>query len=69
MSWLVVSPGAFVCEMLKLFNFQYMDFKMLLLALAALNFFLCFAVEVSDVARHKLLFHFGAEAKKIFNLL
>lgn len=45
MSWLVVSPGAFVCEMLKLFNFQYMDFKMLLLALAALNFFLCFAVE------------------------
>lgn len=51
MSWLVLSPGAFVCEMLKLFNFQYMDFKMLLLALAALNFFLCFAVEVSDVAR------------------
>ncbi|XP_075882628.1 polyamine-transporting ATPase 13A2 isoform X2 [Nelusetta ayraudi] len=45
MSWLVVLPGAFVCEMLKLFNFQYMDFKMLLLALAALNFFLCFAVE------------------------
>lgn len=36
-----------------------MDFKMLLLALAALNFLLCFAVEVSDVARRKLLFHFG----------
>lgn len=47
MSWLVVAPAAFACDLLKLFNFQYMDFKMLLLALAALNLIVCFVLEVS----------------------
>lgn len=63
MSWLVLSPGAFVCGIFKLFDFQYMDFKLLLLALAALNFFVCFIVEVSDGASQapnwsKKRFHF-----------
>lgn len=55
MSWLVLSPSVVLCEILKLFNFQYMDFKLLLLALAALNFIVCFIVEVSDGAT-KVLF-------------
>lgn len=55
MTWFVVYPGAFICKIFKLFSFSFMDFKMLLLALAALNFLLSFVVEVSDDVRHELL--------------
>lgn len=47
MVWLVIYPGVFVVETLQLYNFTNMEFKILLLALAALNFFLCFIFEVS----------------------
>lgn len=48
MTWLVLYPGPLVGKTLKLYDFADMDFKLLLVALAALNFILCFAVEVSD---------------------
>lgn len=47
MTWLVIYPGAFVAKTLQLYDFSDMEFKVLLLALAALNFFLCFIFEVS----------------------
>lgn len=47
MTWLVIYPGAFVADALQLYDFTDMEFKVLLLALAALNFFLCFIFEVS----------------------
>lgn len=46
MTWLVIYPGAFVAAAFQLYNFTDMEFKVLLLALAALNFFLCFIFEV-----------------------
>ncbi|KAM8862971.1 polyamine-transporting ATPase 13A2 [Spinachia spinachia] len=45
-TWLVLYPGPFVGYILKLHDFFDMDFKMLLVALAALNFLICFLVEV-----------------------
>lgn len=48
MTWLVIYPGEFLTETLKLYNFRDMEFKFLLVALAALNFFLCFVIEVSQ---------------------
>lgn len=48
MTWLVIHPGEFVTETLKLYNFRDVEFKFLLVALAALNFFLCFVIEVSQ---------------------
>lgn len=48
MTWLVLYPGAYVCGKLKLYDFVDMDFKMLLVAVAALNLLICFVVEVSD---------------------
>lgn len=47
MIWLVIYPGAAVAEFLQLYNFSDMEFRVLLLALAALNFFICFIFEVS----------------------
>lgn len=47
MTWLVIYPGEFLTETLKLYNFQDVQFKFLLVAVAALNFFLCFVIEVS----------------------
>ncbi|KAM6983109.1 polyamine-transporting ATPase 13A2 isoform 1-T1 [Tautogolabrus adspersus] len=46
MTWLVVYPGALVCKELELYDFFDMDFKLLLVAVAALNFLLCFVAEV-----------------------
>uniref|UniRef100_UPI0037E924A7 polyamine-transporting ATPase 13A2 isoform X1 n=2 Tax=Semicossyphus pulcher TaxID=241346 RepID=UPI0037E924A7 len=46
MTWLVVYPGTFVCEKLELYDFTDMDFKLLLVAVAALNFLICFVAEV-----------------------
>lgn len=48
MSWLVLYPGPLVCKHLEMYNFTDMGFKMLLVAVAALNFVICFVVEVSD---------------------
>ncbi|TKS77164.1 Cation-transporting ATPase 13A2 [Collichthys lucidus] len=45
MTWLVVYPGPFICELFKLYNFTDMDFKVLLVAVAALNLLICFVVE------------------------
>lgn len=47
MTWLVIYPGEFLTKTLKLYSFGAMDFKLILVALAALNFFLCFIIEVS----------------------
>lgn len=47
MTWLVIYPGEFLTETLKLYNFRDMEFKFLLVALAALNYFVCFVIEVS----------------------
>lgn len=46
MTWLVVYPGALVCKTFELYDFTDMDFKLLLVALAALNFLICFVAEV-----------------------
>ncbi|XP_077941289.1 polyamine-transporting ATPase 13A2 isoform X1 [Gasterosteus aculeatus] len=45
-TWLVLYPGPFAGHQLQLHNFLDMDFKMLLVAVAALNFLVCFLVEV-----------------------
>lgn len=47
MTWLVLYPGLVISRLLQLFNITDMNFKMLLVAVAALNFLLCFFVEVS----------------------
>ncbi|KAI3357136.1 hypothetical protein L3Q82_015599, partial [Scortum barcoo] len=44
MTWLVVYPGP-VCQIFKLYDISDMNFKMLLVAVAALNFLTCFLVE------------------------
>ncbi|XP_031724671.1 polyamine-transporting ATPase 13A2 isoform X2 [Anarrhichthys ocellatus] len=44
-TWLVLYPGP-VGPLFKLHNFIDMDFKMVLVAVAALNFLICFVVEV-----------------------
>ncbi|XP_070823849.1 polyamine-transporting ATPase 13A2 isoform X2 [Chaetodon trifascialis] len=46
MTWLVVSPGSWARQQLLLYDISDMGFKMLLIAVAALNFFICFIVEV-----------------------
>ncbi|XP_074537397.1 polyamine-transporting ATPase 13A2 [Halichoeres trimaculatus] len=46
MTWLVIYPGAVVSKSLDLYNFPDMDFRLLLVALAALNFLICFVAEV-----------------------
>ncbi|XP_038579201.1 cation-transporting ATPase 13A2 isoform X1 [Micropterus salmoides] len=46
MTWLVVYPGTFACQILKLYDISDMNFKLLLVALAALNLLTCFVVEV-----------------------
>ncbi|XP_032377687.1 polyamine-transporting ATPase 13A2 [Etheostoma spectabile] len=45
MTWLVLDPGPLL-KILHLYDFYDMNFKMLLVALAALNFLICFFVEV-----------------------
>lgn len=55
MTWLVIYPGPFVAKTLQLYNFSDMEFKLLLVALAALNLVICFVMEVSD--NIKLFFH------------
>uniref|UniRef100_A0A8C5DUM5 P-type ATPase A domain-containing protein n=1 Tax=Gouania willdenowi TaxID=441366 RepID=A0A8C5DUM5_GOUWI len=49
MVWLVLYPGSFFSHYLQLYNFSDMNFKLLLVAMAMLNFFICFDVEVSEV--------------------
>ncbi|XP_030590233.1 polyamine-transporting ATPase 13A2 isoform X1 [Archocentrus centrarchus] len=46
MTWLVLYPGPFFSRILQLYNFSDMNFKLLLISLAALNFLTCFVVEV-----------------------
>lgn len=48
MTWLVLYPGSYMCQLFQLYNFSDMGYKMLLVALAAVNFMVCFFVEVSD---------------------
>ncbi|XP_056279405.1 cation-transporting ATPase 13A2 isoform X2 [Pseudoliparis swirei] len=45
-SWLVLYPGSVAARILRLHDFFDMDFKMLLVALAALNFLMSFVAEV-----------------------
>uniref|UniRef100_A0AAQ5YUG8 Cation-transporting P-type ATPase N-terminal domain-containing protein n=1 Tax=Amphiprion ocellaris TaxID=80972 RepID=A0AAQ5YUG8_AMPOC len=46
MTWLVLYPGPFFSRILQLYNITDTDFKMLLVGVAALNFLICFVVEV-----------------------
>ncbi|XP_047235838.1 polyamine-transporting ATPase 13A2-like isoform X1 [Girardinichthys multiradiatus] len=46
MTLLVLYPGPFFRLIFKLFNFTDMNFKMLLIAVAALNFLVCFVAEL-----------------------
>ncbi|XP_040008147.1 cation-transporting ATPase 13A2 isoform X2 [Xiphias gladius] len=46
MTWLVLYPGPDVCRILQLYHISDMKYKMLLVAVAALNFLICFVVEV-----------------------
>ncbi|XP_061592623.1 cation-transporting ATPase 13A2 isoform X2 [Cololabis saira] len=46
MIWLVLDSGPFFGRLLQLFNITDMNFKMLLVALAALNLLVCFVVEL-----------------------
>lgn len=45
-TWLVLYPGAVFSWLLQLYNISDMNFKLLLVSLAALNFLICFVVEV-----------------------
>lgn len=58
MTWLVLYPGPVIGGVLQLYNFSDMDFKLLLIAVAALNFLICFVVEVSDDMKIQYS-HFG----------
>uniref|UniRef100_A0A8C8FGB5 Cation-transporting ATPase n=1 Tax=Oncorhynchus tshawytscha TaxID=74940 RepID=A0A8C8FGB5_ONCTS len=46
MSWLVLAPVPFLRKLLKLYYIPDMNFKILLVALAALNFVFCFLLEM-----------------------
>ncbi|XP_054464832.1 cation-transporting ATPase 13A2 [Anoplopoma fimbria] len=46
MTWLVLYPGPVIGKLLQLQDFFDMGFKMLLVAVAALNFLICFVVEM-----------------------
>lgn len=48
MLWLVLYPGPLFSNAFKLYRIPDINYKMLLVALAALNFLICFFVEVSD---------------------
>ncbi|KAF4078076.1 hypothetical protein AMELA_G00195310 [Ameiurus melas] len=46
MFWLVLGPNTVFHRVLQLYNITDMNYKLLLVALAALNFFLCYLLEV-----------------------
>lgn len=46
MTWLVLYPTPIIAKYLQLYEISDMDYKLLLVALAALNFLICFVVEV-----------------------
>lgn len=46
MTWLVLYPGPVFGQLLELYNITDMNFKMLLVGVAALNFLICFVVEM-----------------------
>ncbi|XP_072222711.1 polyamine-transporting ATPase 13A2 isoform X1 [Leuresthes tenuis] len=46
MIWLVLYPGPFFSRILQLYNIPDMNFKMLLVAVAALNLLVCFVLEM-----------------------
>ncbi|KAM9786025.1 polyamine-transporting ATPase 13A2 [Neosynchiropus ocellatus] len=46
MTWLALYPGSFFQWVLELYDITDFDFKLLLVALAALNFLVCFVLEV-----------------------
>lgn len=46
MTSLVLYPGPFLRKIFQLYNFTDMNFKMLLIAVAALNFLVCFVIEL-----------------------
>ncbi|XP_019728679.1 polyamine-transporting ATPase 13A2 [Hippocampus comes] len=56
MTCLVLYPGPFFRKIMQLYDFTDLNFKMLLVALAALNFLICFVVELLiDVGALKYL--------------
>lgn len=46
MTWLVLEPGLVVATWLQLYRFPDINFRMLLVAVVALNFITCFLLEV-----------------------
>ncbi|XP_060794319.1 cation-transporting ATPase 13A2 isoform X2 [Neoarius graeffei] len=46
MLWLVLAPQTYIHNKLQLYNITDMNYKLLLVALAALNFFMCYLLEV-----------------------
>lgn len=46
MFWLVLGPSTVFHHVLQLYNITDMNYKLLLVALAALNFFICYFLEV-----------------------
>lgn len=46
MTWVVLYPGTFLTRVFQLHHFSDMNFKMLLVALAAVNLLICFVVEM-----------------------
>ena len=47
MTWLVVYPTPIIAKYLQLYDISDMEYKLLLVALAALNLLICFVAEVS----------------------
>uniref|UniRef100_A0A672IC50 P-type ATPase A domain-containing protein n=1 Tax=Salarias fasciatus TaxID=181472 RepID=A0A672IC50_SALFA len=68
MTWLVLYPGHVVGLFFQLYNFTDMNFKMLLVALAALNLLICFVVEVSKDGMLLLSFFLGYYKMMGFNI-
>ena len=52
MNWLVLYPPLAIQNKLQLYDFRDINFKLLLVAVAALNFFTCFVLEVSMPTNH-----------------
>lgn len=47
MTWLVLYPTPVIIKYLQLYKIDDMEYKLLLVALAALNLLICFVLEVS----------------------
>nr|XP_057940919.1 cation-transporting ATPase 13A2 isoform X2 [Doryrhamphus excisus] len=53
MTYLALDPGPFFIDLLQFYDISDMNFKMLIVALAALNFLVCFVIEVSVTGINK----------------